>query len=163
MSLKFDQEVKFESEQLKEPMTANKYEIQNENIDSFIGIEELNQNYFSLSPDSYAIIEPTTGLTLELKLIYTMKSNPLYTKFITQSSGNPINVYTSQIFYKRSGLIEIEQLKDDQNEKKLFTLISMVSIIVSLVLTIIFTSLYCTLGKKDKMKQTLLESEAETG
>lgn len=107
MDLVFASEMSYQQPgETKNPINAYKYSIEmtgdGKSKPSFVGIEQLNQNYFELviifliqSPQSYAVVEPVTGLTLELSLVYAIKASPLYTKFLLNPSTNMVDVYSS--------------------------------------------------------------------
>lgn len=120
---------------------------------------------FIQSQDTYFVVQPNTGLTLEYFIKYTVLSKPFYTEYITSSNntntkGYPL--YQAEISFTNPNTSNIIQISQDQNSLKVLFILGIILSSLSLVSFIVMLVMYRKSRKGNKFgeqNKSLVSSE----
>ena len=69
-----------------------------------------------------------------------------------------VELYSSEVFYKRRGLEDVEQIMENNSAKTTWTIVAIIVGALSLAVCIGLTVAYCKMSKKEEIAESLIES-----
>lgn len=105
----------------------------------------------SQSKDTYFIVEPNTGLTLEYYIKYTVLSKPFYTEYDkSKNSTQGYQLYQGEIYFVNDNTSKIVEISDDQHMLKVLLLLGIIFSSLSFVSCVVMIFLYRKARKVNK-------------
>lgn len=129
-------------------ISALKYKIEGGNMVS-VGVEEQNERYITMHPSSYLVVEPVTGLTLEMKVKYstfcTIASQALYED---EEELKRFKLFDMEVSYRRNNIESVNDIAGLRNENYMLDVIALVLASVSMLMVVVFSLLYLRSKRK---------------